>query len=274
MKQLFTVLCATVLVASAIAAPVTADEQKPVYIEHQQRPDGGIDVWAVNSLQGDATVDLELTLSGLTPTHYLRTGVVKRRDVLLMARLSRTGGRYTWRYRYYYQTGNKHARHRDVVYLLPYAPDVSAMLNQGYFGSFSHQKSHALDFGLPIGSTIRAARGGRVVATEDRYTEGGIGPQYRNKANYVKIQHDDGTLGAYYHLSPGGILVTPGQTVKAGDEIGLSGHTGHAKTPHLHFEVTVPVDGRNTRTVPTRFKTVAGLTNGADLKQGRSYMAQ
>jgi murein DD-endopeptidase MepM/ murein hydrolase activator NlpD len=52
---------------------------------------------------------------------------------------------------------------------------------------------------------------------------------------YVDIQHADGYLTRYGHLSR--ILVSLGQTVGQGDVIGASGSTGYSTGPHVHFEL-------------------------------------
>lgn len=49
------------------------------------------------------------------------------------------------------------------------------------------------------------------------------------------IQHNNGYLTHYGHMSE--VLVVAGQTVDAGERIGLEGSTGHSTGPHLHFEV-------------------------------------
>ncbi|MBN1439236.1 MAG: M23 family metallopeptidase [Anaerolineales bacterium] len=61
----------------------------------------------------------------------------------------------------------------------------------------------------------------------------------------VTIRHDFGYLGqdvftAYAHLSQ--VDVSPGQRVKAGDQLGLVGATGNTTGPHLHFEVRIGED--------------------------------
>lgn len=53
--------------------------------------------------------------------------------------------------------------------------------------------------------------------------------------NCIVIKHADGLETLYSHQSKN--LVKVGQKVKAGDLIGLTGRTGRATTPHLHFEV-------------------------------------
>ena len=53
--------------------------------------------------------------------------------------------------------------------------------------------------------------------------------------NVVVIRHDNGLETVYGNNAQN--LVKVGQKVKAGDLIGLTGRTGRATTPHLHFEV-------------------------------------
>jgi murein DD-endopeptidase MepM/ murein hydrolase activator NlpD len=90
-----------------------------------------------------------------------------------------------------------------------------------------------VDLRAPEGSPIRAAADGIVKMVGRR---GGYG-------NAVEIDHGAGQTTLYAHASE--LLVTKGQTVAAGDTIGLAGQTGRATGPHLHFEVRVndrPVD--------------------------------
>ena len=78
-----------------------------------------------------------------------------------------------------------------------------------------------------------AARGGVVVKTENRQSGRGNNPS----GNYVRILHDDGTMGVYLHLMKGSVSVTEGQRVAAGSFIARSGNTGNSTGPHLHFVV-------------------------------------
>jgi murein DD-endopeptidase MepM/ murein hydrolase activator NlpD len=63
--------------------------------------------------------------------------------------------------------------------------------------------------------------------------------KYGGRANYIRIVHDDGTMGLYAHLKPEGVLVRVGQRVKTGQRIGFSGNTGYTSGPHLHFALQV-----------------------------------
>jgi murein DD-endopeptidase MepM/ murein hydrolase activator NlpD len=78
-----------------------------------------------------------------------------------------------------------------------------------------------------IGTKIFAAADGVVVYAGELTVRG----------NAVIISHGRGVYTGYWHQSE--IKVTTGQTVKAGDEIGLIGNTGRVTGPHLHFEVLV-----------------------------------
>lgn len=58
---------------------------------------------------------------------------------------------------------------------------------------------------------------------------------YFGYGNYIVIRHAFGFSTCYSHQSKN--LVKAGQKVKAGEVIGLTGQTGRATTPHLHFEI-------------------------------------
>ncbi|MET9292181.1 peptidoglycan DD-metalloendopeptidase family protein [Streptomyces sp. NPDC003077] len=81
------------------------------------------------------------------------------------------------------------------------------------------------DFAVPVGTSVRAVGEGRVI----RVTCGdafGIS---------MVVRHADGVYSQYAHLSAA--LVAPGQRVRSGRRIALSGDTGNSTGPHLHFEV-------------------------------------
>ncbi len=82
-----------------------------------------------------------------------------------------------------------------------------------------------VDLAAPDYTPILAAGAGVVVRA-------GVAQGY---GNAVLIDHGNGYLTHYGHLSE--IIVTVGQHVDAGQEIGTEGETGHATGPHLHFEV-------------------------------------
>src|SRR5262249_55432055 len=113
--------------------------------------------------------------------------------------LSPTSPEGGWEFSYtnYYKMGSTLAIPDSTVYLLPYAPGSSYRVTQGYDGSFSHKGSNrfAIDWKMPEGTPVRAARGGLVVKVKDDSDKGGSSMDYDKYNNYVLIRHDDGTLG-------------------------------------------------------------------------------
>jgi len=127
----------------------------------------------------------------------------------------------------------------DYPYIFPFRHGEKYMLTQGFNGKLSHYgiDKYCLDFDMPKGTTICAARGGTVSYVKQDSDIGGPDPKYWKYANKIIIDHKDGTFGFYCHLRNNGALVKKGDTVKEGDEIGYSGSTGFSTGPHLHFSV-------------------------------------
>ena len=59
----------------------------------------------------------------------------------------------------------------------------------------------------------------------------------RGFGNWIGVAHDGGWLTFYAHLRTNSALVKPGDSIKAGQQIGLVGSSGNSSDPHLHFEV-------------------------------------
>ncbi|MGW2546307.1 peptidoglycan DD-metalloendopeptidase family protein [Kitasatospora sp. NPDC001574] len=96
----------------------------------------------------------------------------------------------------------------------------------GVAGSMWSSGHHTgVDFSAATGTPLRAIAAGTVV-------KAGNGGAYGNE---VEIKLADGKYAQYAHLSS--IAVKVGQTVTAGQQIGLSGATGNVTGPHLHFEI-------------------------------------
>lgn len=89
-----------------------------------------------------------------------------------------------------------------------------------------------VDFIASSGTTVKAVGAGTVVSA-------GWSGSYGNE---IVIRHTDGKYSQYAHLSQ--LSVSSGQSVTAGQAIGLSGSTGNSTGPHLHFEIrTTPSYG-------------------------------
>ncbi len=89
----------------------------------------------------------------------------------------------------------------------------------------------AMDDDFPI----LAAAPGVVVATEDSYEDRHM--SCYGDWNYVTIEHANGWQTIYGHLKQFSVVVALGETVAAGDVLGVVGSSGCSTAPHLHFEV-------------------------------------
>jgi murein DD-endopeptidase MepM/ murein hydrolase activator NlpD len=150
---------------------------------------------------------------------------------------------------------------------------MGVYVSQGYNGGMSHKglTAYAIDFPLPVGTPIYAAREGVVVGAEGSNTLGAASPEYRRYANYVIVEHDDGTMGNYYHLRQGGAAVRIGEKVKKGQLIAYSGNTGYTSGAHLHFSVSTvdPVSMRRPMNLPIKIQTAEGIVTNPH--QGDRY---
>ncbi|MDE2021387.1 MAG: peptidoglycan DD-metalloendopeptidase family protein [Patescibacteria group bacterium] len=101
---------------------------------------------------------------------------------------------------------------------------------------YSGHGHDGIDIAAPIGTPVKAALSGTVLATgntdlvHDLY-----GRQCYSFGKWIMLKHNNGINTMYAHLSE--IDVSQGQSVVTGDVIGLSGMTGYATGPHLHFGV-------------------------------------
>lgn len=145
-------------------------------------------------------------------------------------------------------------------YALPFCDTRYYVVLQGQNARFSHSGRHAyaIDFSMPEGTPICAARAGRVVAIKEDSDSGGSTIEYAELGNKVVIEHADGTRATYLHLEKDGALVNVGECVTRGQEIALSGNTGWSTRPHLHFVVQAIERGQGWWSVPVTFETETG----------------
>ncbi len=100
---------------------------------------------------------------------------------------------------------------------------------------------------LELGVPVLAAAAGEVRAVRDGMEDISVliaGREQvldRRAGNSVVIDHGGGWESQYAHLRRGSIAVAPGDSVAAGDQLGLIGVSGDAGLPHLHF--TLRKDG-------------------------------
>ena len=117
--------------------------------------------------------------------------------------------------------------------LLPTNQPVASNYNSSSFGwrldPFTWRSTfhEGLDFPILTGTSVMAAAGGVVIASEYHSAYG----------NMVDIDHGSDIITRYAHNSK--LLVKVGDIVNRGQQIADSGSTGRSTGPHLHFEVRI-----------------------------------
>lgn len=101
----------------------------------------------------------------------------------------------------------------------------------GYNASGQPNPHRGVDYGVGVGTPIRAALSGVVKGVEnmDAY------PGCYSFGKWILLEHPNGLSTLYAHLSS--FSVSPGQSVETGQIIGASGNSGYSTNPHLHFGV-------------------------------------
>lgn len=140
------------------------------------------------------------------------------------------------------------------------------------FRTASRPSHNGVDIGVPKGTQIHAAAAGMVITVLcnahigsrpyscDR--DGGM--QVTGCGWYVEILHAGNVITRYCHQVQKPLVVV-GQSVAAGEVIGLSGSSGNSSGPHLHFEVHLDGDSSRLGAVnPIAFMTQMGAPLGAD----------
>ena len=169
-----------------------------------------------------------------------------------------------WRYRYNsrYVFGDPAAVHRpSKPYRPPFGDGISLKVSQSFKGKFSHTEpwsEYAVDISMPEGTPIHAARSGIIMdIARDFFTGGSDMDKYGERANLVRILHDDGTMGVYAHLKLESVRYGLGRRVEEGAFIAESGNTGFSTGPHLHFVIQKNI-GMNVISIPFQFEGAKG----------------
>ncbi len=220
--------------------------------------------WASNTTAGPVEVELRFASvdnARAQPSLPVRRVLAPYEEAEL-ARIAPADRRHAGRFELAFNAvpGDSGASIDDVVYRLPV--DTSDWrIDQGWNGAFSHSEPasrHAIDLRVPEGTPVLAARDGLVVQREHGFEGAGLDfEKYAQRANHVRVLHDDGSMAVYAHLQPESVVVAVGRRVRAGQPIARSGNTGYSSGPHLHFAVQVNA-GMRLESVPFRMEGPTG----------------
>lgn len=106
----------------------------------------------------------------------------------------------------------------------------------------------AWDFANGGGFTIAATRGGTITHLKINSTTGCGNSSCANDANFIVIDHGDGTMSTYLHLAGNSLKqgITCGAQVVQGQDLATAGTTGWSTGVHLHYQVSKVHNGAPT----------------------------
>jgi murein DD-endopeptidase MepM/ murein hydrolase activator NlpD len=158
----------------------------------------------------------------------------------------------------------------DLDFYPPFARGKTWPISQGIDDDQTHgdpANRYAVDIVMPLGTPVLAARGGIVMESEGSYADNGRKDErYLDRANFIRLLHDDGTMAIYAHLQQHSLRVQPGMKVPAGHWIANSGNSGYSSGPHLHFVVQMNI-GMALEALPLRFRQPDGTLLDPDRPQ-------
>ena len=116
----------------------------------------------------------------------------------------------------------------DTRFLRPVTGRIASRFGlQRFFNGEPRAPHVGLDIAVPRGTPVRAMAHGVVLGVGDYFFNG----------KTVFVDHGNGLLSMVCHLDQ--IAVAPGQQIAAGQTLGLSGMTGRASGPHVHWSVVL-----------------------------------
>ncbi len=120
------------------------------------------------------------------------------------------------------------AQDTDLAFILPVEGKLASRFGlRRYFNEQPRAPHVGLDVAVARGTPIKASAQGQVLAVDDYFFNG----------KTIFLDHGNGLITMYCHLDR--MDVETGETVSKGQLIGLSGETGRATGPHLHWSVVL-----------------------------------
>ena len=142
---------------------------------------------------------------------------------------------------------NYHAAHRVQRFAL----DIVKRVNSSTHSGNGYQNEDYYCFG----KRLNAPGNGKIVAVRNDVYDNNPGHFNRNvpEGNHVIIDHENGEFSMLAHFKQGSIIVSVGDDVTKGQELGKTGNSGNSSEPHLHYQLQTNADPMNGDGLPAQF---------------------
>lgn len=175
---------------------------------------------------------------------------------LALYRFKQSDGKFGW------FDGNGATTRRGFMRTPVDGARITSKFGMRFHPTLHYNRLHAgVDFGVPVGTPVYASAAGVVIGARPTGCGG----------NMAVVQHDNGWVTRYFHLSHYADGLHEGQRVPQGFTLGLSGVTGTCTTgPHLHYELRIdgePVDPLSVPSDDAKRESLEGAVLAAFVQQ-------
>src|SRR3954469_25583354 len=189
------VVCA-LLLALSLPSPGAAEESTNKLVKVVTKKEGETTKFFVQNLEStEVTATFEMKLTNRKSTAgSCYTATYPANQLTEAFTLSPANPEKQWSYSYvnHFTIGSTSAVHDDsCIYALPFEAGTEFKVTQGYNGSYSHSGAdqYAIDWKMPSGTEVHAARRGVVAKVKVDSNVGGPDRKYESCANYILIRH-------------------------------------------------------------------------------------
>jgi hypothetical protein len=123
-----------------------------------------------------------------------------------------------------------------------------------------------------FGKRLNAPSDGKIIELINNIDDNLPGTVSENTGNYIIIDHLNGENSVMVHFQKGSIIVSVGDTVVKGQEVGKAGNSGNSTEPHLHYHLQGSSGVLNEVGVPAQFLDY--YENGEFVERGQPVRAQ
>ena len=106
-----------------------------------------------------------------------------------------------------------------------------------------------------FGKRLNAPGSGKIVTVRDDVSDNIPGQLNGDfpEGNYIVIDHENGEYSMLAHFKEGSIVVSVGDVVTKGQELGRAGNSGNSSEPHLHYQLQTNANPMNGEGLPAQF---------------------
>lgn len=233
------------ILLATLTIQITNSQERTEGIFYERNEDHSIDFEYVKSAPGSIFVILKFKNLTNASSNTIKKTISGFGGDLTTLRPQNTSKSIGFSYSYRILNGNADALPQlDFKYILPFKNNKSIKVrNLNYlgkrFGAKAPKNWTSFQFLTTPNDTVCAIRKGIVIHVEDKYEseKSGLEYGYKNKNNYIIIEHEDGTMARYGVLKYNSTIVKVGDTVYPSAALAVAGSYDKKENSQLRLSI-------------------------------------